>query len=78
MSGPWVRFFAGLARQARHLRASLCDAIPPRGHHWRPARVGNGPARYCDICEHTEPLSDAEFYAYFGVMPPRFTAQGWL
>lgn len=75
MSGPWVSFFT---RQARRLQDAFGLALPPCGHAWRPARVGDVIARYCDVCERSEPLTDAEFYAYFGVMPPRFTRQGWL
>ncbi len=45
----------------------LMRLFSPRCPHiWRPARTSRGPARYCDLCEETQPLSEEMFYAYFG------------
>lgn len=38
-------------------------------HYWRPALTSKGCARYCDYCDKTEVITEAEFYSYFGRMP---------
>jgi len=38
-------------------------------HKWRPALTSKSPARYCNICEKVEHLTEPEFYAYFGRIP---------
>lgn len=53
----------------------------PPGHcpachakRWRPAVLDTLPARVCGCCTHVEYLSEAEFYAQFGIMPHTW---GW-
>ena len=53
----------------KRLLVALGLALPSCGHKWRPGLTSRGAARYCNICEAIQDLSDAEFYAYFGRMP---------
>lgn len=39
---------------------------PKHVHRWRPCKSDRGLGRFCSKCRKVQPLSDADFFMYFG------------